>query len=107
MVLFKDYGWQGEVFDGLMSGTSHESKRLEAIEIRLTGEMEKHYDIYYRVHAQNFGWMGCAKNGEASGTAHYSYRLEAIEIVIVDKGENPPERTDTRTEEAFKDRNNS
>ena len=36
-----------------MSGTSGESKRLEGIEIRLTGEMADHFDIYYMVHAAN------------------------------------------------------
>ena len=101
----QDYGWQDFVSNGTMSGTSGESKRLEAIEIRLTGPIAETHDVYYRVHAENFGWMGWAKNGEQSGTAHYSYRLEAIEIVVVEKGENPPERTDTRTEEPFKDKN--
>ena len=148
----ESYGWRREVFDGAMSGTSHESKRLEAISIRLykpefsgdieyqthiqdygwesnwkrnnetsgtigkskrleairirlTGEMSEHYDVYYRVHAQNFGWMGWAKNGEDAGTAHYSYRLEAIEIVVVPKGENPPSRSDIRTQASFVDKN--
>ena len=101
----QDYGWQDFVSNGAMSGTSHEAKRLEAIEIRLTGDIAETHDVYYRVHAQNFGWMGWAKNGESAGTAHYSYRLEGIEIVVVEKGENPPERTDTRTPESFKDKN--
>ena len=73
-----------------MSGTSGKSLRLEAIQIRLTGEMADHYDVYYRVHAQNFGWMNWAKNDEMSGTAGYGRRLEGIEIVIVEKGQNPP-----------------
>ncbi len=101
----QDIGWEKEFKkNGEMSGTSHQSKRLEAIEIKLTGEMAEKYDIYYRVHAQEFGWMGWAKNGESAGTAHYSYRLEAIEIVLVEKGENPPERTDTKTTKSFVDR---
>ena len=100
----QDYGWMDYVSNDAMSGTSHESKRLEAIQIRLTGELANHFDVYYRVHAQNFGWMGWAKNDEQAGTAHYSYRLEGIEIVLVEKGENPPARTDTRTPEPFVDR---
>ena len=101
----QDYGWMDYVANGTMSGTSHESKRLEAIQIRLTGEMAEHFDIYYRVHAQTFGWMGWAKNDETAGSAHYSYRLEGLEVVLVPKGEEPPARDDTRTQEAFKDRN--
>ena len=91
------YGWQGDeddptswMADGQMSGTSGESKRLEAIRIQLTGEIADHYDIYYRVHAQSYGWLGWAKNGEAAGTAGYSKRLEGIQIVIVPKGEAAP-----------------
>ena len=77
------------VADGAMSGTSGQAKRLEAIRIRLTGELANHYDIYYRVHAQSFGWMGWAKNGEAAGTARYAKRLEAIQIVLCRKGTAP------------------
>ena len=69
-----------------MSGTSGRALRLEAIEIKLTGEMANHYDIYYRVHAENFGWLGWARNGERAGTAGYAYRLEGIEIKLVEKG---------------------
>ncbi len=91
------YGWQGELEDqstwkknGEMSGTSGESKRLEAICINLTGEMAEHYDVYYRVHAQNVGWLGWAKNGEQSGTAGYSRRLEGIQIILVPKDGDAP-----------------
>ena len=72
-----------------MSGTSGQAKRLEAIRIRLTGELANHYDIYYRVHAQSFGWMGWAKNGEAAGTARYAKRLEAIQIVLTNSATEP------------------
>jgi uncharacterized protein YjdB len=96
----QDYGWQGSQYasstwpkDGEMSGTSGEAKRLEAIRIKLTGEMAEHYDVYYRVHAQDFGWLGWAKNGEPAGTAGYAKRLEGIEIVLVKKGGNPPGST--------------
>ena len=76
-----------------MSGTSGKSLRLEAIRIKLTGEMENSYDIYYRVHAQGFGWLDWAKNGEMSGTSGYSYRLEGIEIKLVKKGKGAPGST--------------
>ncbi len=101
----QDIGWMDYVKNGEMSGTSGQSKRLEAIQIRLTGEMEKKYDIYYRVHAEDVGWMNWACNGEQSGTAHYGYRLEGIEIVLVDKGDNPPNRNNIHTDKAFIDNN--
>ena len=98
----QNIGWESTFKkNGASSGTSGQSLRLEAIEIRLTGELKEHYDIYYRVHAQNFGWLGWAKNGESSGTAGYAYRLEGIEIVLVNKGENPPKRTNTNNQKSF------
>ena len=81
----QDIGWDSWKEEGEVSGTANGQKRLEAVKIRLTEEMEERYDIYYRVHAQNFGWMGWAKNGEAAGTEGYGYRVEAIQIKIVKK----------------------
>lgn len=74
------------ISDGAMSGTSGQSKRLEAIEIELFGGATYNYDIYYRVQAQNIGWLDWAKNGMPAGTTGYGYRLEAIQIVLVTKG---------------------
>ena len=36
-------------------------------------------------------------------SAIYGDRLEGIEIVLVEKGQSPPARTDTRTPQAFID----
>lgn len=96
----QSYGWQSNVnnpsiwrHDGQISGTSGQAKRLEAIQIVLTGKMAENYDVYYRVHAQTYGWLGWAKNGEKSGTAGYGKRLEAIQIVLIPKGGNAPSAT--------------
>ena len=86
-------GWQGWRADGQMAGTSGMSRRLEAIEVRLTGELASRYDVYYRVHCQKFGWMGWAKNGARSGSAGYSRRLEGIQVVLVRKGQPAPGAT--------------
>ena len=93
----QSYGWQGDINnsatwkkDGEMAGTSGQAKRLEAIMIKLTGEMADHYDVYYRVHAQSYGWLGWAKNGDPAGTAGYAKRLEGIQIVLVPKGGATP-----------------
>jgi uncharacterized protein YjdB len=86
----QDIGWMGWVSDGTLSGTIEQSKRLEAIQIRLTGSAIDQYDIYYRVHAQEFGWLDWAKNGDPAGTAGFGFRLEAIEIRLIPKGEVAP-----------------
>mgnify|MGYP002579934958 CR=1 FL=1 len=90
----QSYGWESRWrMNGEMSGTSGQAKRLEAIQIYLTGELANHYDVYYRVHAQSFGWLSWAKNGEASGTAGLAKRLEGIQIILVPKGSPEPGRT--------------
>ena len=68
-----------------LSGTVGQSKRLEAIQIKLTGDLEQKYDVYYRVHCQTFGWLDWAKNGEVAGTSGYAKRIESIQIQLVQK----------------------
>ena len=84
------YGWRTWSSDGALNGTRAEAKRLEAIEIKLTGEVANYYDVYYRVHAQTYGWLGWAKNGQTSGTAGLAKRLEGIQICVVPKGTAAP-----------------
>lgn len=89
----QDYGWMDWVKEGQLSGTTGQSKRLEGICIKLTGELEKTYDVYYRVHCQDYGWLDWAKNGEMAGSEGLSKRLEGIEIVYVPKGDAAPGST--------------
>jgi len=90
----QNIGWQGWKSDGDLSGTTGESLRLEAIQIRLTGTDANQCDVYYQVHAQNYGWLDWAKNGESAGTEGLSLRLEAIKIIVVPKGSTAPGATD-------------
>ncbi|MDO2411128.1 hypothetical protein QUB72_12825 [Enterococcus faecium] len=82
----QEQGWQSYVRNGGNSGTTGNSLRMEAIRIRLTGQLSQYYDIYYRVHSAEFGWLGWAKNGKDAGTSGFSYRMEAIQIQLVEKG---------------------
>lgn len=78
----QDIGWQGKRYDGAMSGTSGQSKRLEAIKISVSNEAYSG-NITYRTHIQNIGWESSWKtNGTMSGTQGKSYRLEAIQIKL-------------------------
>ncbi len=78
----QDYGWQESVNDGELSGTTGESKRLEAIQLNLINQEYKG-NILYKTHIQNEGWEEeFKKNGEMSGTSGKSLRLEAIEIKL-------------------------
>ena len=79
-------GWQGWKNEGELSGTTGQAKRLEAIEIKLTGDLAEVCDVWYRVHMQSQGWLGWAKNGQSAGSTGLGKRLEAIQIKIVPKG---------------------
>lgn len=76
----QSYGWQNYKYDGEMSGTSGQSKRLEAIQIKKMNS-EVNGNIEYRTHVQSYGWEKLwKKNGEMSGTSGKAKRLEAIQI---------------------------
>ena len=78
----QDIGWQKKVFDGATSGTTRQSKRLEAIAIALENPLYPG-SIQYRGHVQDIGWQGWQSSGALSGTIGQSKRLEAIQIRLV------------------------
>ena len=63
----RDIGWQNYVYNNTTAGTVGRAKSIEAVQIKLTGNLAEKYDVYYRVHSQNIGWLGWAKNGEQAG----------------------------------------
>ncbi len=74
-------GWQGWKENGAMSGTSGQAKRLEGIEIKVSGV--KDLGIQYKTHIQSYGWESSWKeNGKMSGTSGQAKRLEAIQIQL-------------------------
>lgn len=76
-------GWQDWADNGTSIGVS--GKRLEAVQIFLTGDLASYCDIWYRTHVQGYGWLGWAKNGQTAGTTDIGYRMEAIEVRLVPK----------------------
>lgn len=83
-------GWEKTwAKNGSMSGTQGQKLRLEAIQIKLTGNISKVVDVYYRTYVEKLGWLGWGKNGTSAGTAGYAYKLEGIEISVVPKGTRP------------------
>ena len=77
----KDYGWLASVYDGEVSGTTDQSKRMEAISISLAGAQYSG-DIQYQSHVQNIGWQNWVSNGTVSGTTNQSKQIEAIKIKL-------------------------
>ena len=81
----QDYGWLDYVsMDGDMCGTSGESKRLEAVEIWLYGELADYYTVQYQVHIQDYGdAQGFVNEYALAGTTGESKRLEEVQIKLV------------------------
>ncbi|OUO65046.1 hypothetical protein B5F70_03055 [Collinsella sp. An268] len=84
----QDIGWQ-DWSDG-SCGTTGQAKHIEAIQLKLSGEIAQAYDVWYRVHVSGIGWMGWASNGAAAGTTGKNASVEAIEIVLSNKGQSAP-----------------
>lgn len=85
-------GWQDWKKNGEVAGTLGESKRVEAIQVKLSGEVANEYDVYYHTHIQNYGWLNWVKNGESSGSEGQGLRMEAFEIRFMRKGDNRLEK---------------
>ena len=81
----QDIGWQDYVMNGATSGTSGQSKRLEAIRIKLNGISG---GIEYKTHVQDIGWQDWVSNDVLSGTSGQSRRLEAIRIRLTGEAAN-------------------
>ena len=71
-------------------GTTGKSQRLEAVQIRLTGEAADKYDIWYCAHVSGIGWLDWACNGAAAGSAGKGRAIEAVKVVLAEKGGAAP-----------------
>ena len=76
-------GWLSWQKDGEMAGTVGESRRMEAIKIKLTGECTG--DVIYQTYVRDMGWQNEVKNSETSGTEGQSKQIEAIKIRLAGK----------------------
>ena len=75
----QDYGWLKEVKNGEIGGTSGQSKRVEALKIRIDNN-EYDGDIVYQAHVQDYGWLKEVGSFEIGGTSGQSKRVEAFKI---------------------------
>lgn len=84
-VHIKNIGWQEWKKDGEIAGLEGGNLQIEAVQIKLTGEIKETKTIYYNTHVANFGWLGNAKEGEISGTESMMKRVEAFRIWMIPK----------------------
>ena len=63
-----------------------EGKRIEALQMKLTGDIAAQYDIYYRAYVTGYRWLGWAKNGGTAGSTGLNMPVSAVQVVMVSKG---------------------
>ena len=78
----QDYGWMNTVTSKQTSGTTGQSKRVEALKVGLPSELASLGDIKVEAHVQDYGWLGAVGNNQIAGTTGQSKRVEALKIYL-------------------------
>ena len=80
----EDVGNIGWFTQGSMCGVEYQKqpKRLEAIQIRLTGRASGYFTIKYECHIQGIGDMPAKADGQSCGTYGEARRLEAVRVWV-------------------------
>lgn len=89
----QDYGWQQEVSDGEVAGTTGKAKHLEALRITLkdagTHTALGEHALETQAHVQDYGWLpkdgSWIRNGGVAGTTGKNKQLEAVRIRLSDE----------------------
>lgn len=76
----KNIGWQSQVDNGKLAGTTGRGLQLEAIKVNLS--TKKNLGIIYTTHVKNDGWHNNSFNNELSGTTGQNKQIEAIMIKL-------------------------
>ncbi len=83
------YGWIDWVEDTAPAGSDNTDITLEAICMRLSGELADYYDILYSVY-QNGVWTDWMRNGEEAGEAGVGLRVDGIRASVSRKWPGEP-----------------
>lgn len=85
--------WTGWTTDGATCGATGTPKRMEALRIKLKGQVSTYFNVWYRTCVKGFGWLGWASNGAKAGVGRPGECLEAFEVRLVPKGAAAPGAT--------------
>ena len=77
----QNIGWQDYVKDGMSSGTSGRSLRVEALKLKAYN-LPEGVKLKYQAHVQDIGWQGWKNEEEVAGTSGESKRVEGIKIKL-------------------------
>jgi uncharacterized protein YjdB len=80
----QNVGWQPSVSESLLTGTSGQSLRMEAIRIDLNSVATEGLSgtIRYRVHVQTIGWQNWVGAGQIAGTTGRGLRIETLQVEL-------------------------
>ncbi|MBQ3334456.1 MAG: CHAP domain-containing protein [Eubacteriaceae bacterium] len=81
-----DIGWQDYVSEGQMTGTTGQSKRIEAFDANLSGLLVTD-QIQYKSYVYEQGWQDWAEAGAMTGTTGQGRQMQAIQIQLTDSAE--------------------
>jgi hypothetical protein len=76
------FAWQPYVNDGKQAGNTVKGLRLEAVNVKLTGDVPTGASITYQAHVQSKGWQAPVSDGLTAGTTGKALRLEALKITL-------------------------
>ena len=89
-----EIGWQDWTTG--TAGTVGRNLPIEALQIRLTGDVAQNYDVWYRVHSAVFGWLGGGQRTVRVLALRVSAKSsQAVQIVLTKKGAAAPGDTNS------------
>lgn len=80
-------GWLDWVEDAQESGNAAGEMPIEAISVKLTGELAEYYDVLYSV-LQDNAWTDWVRNGEEAGVSGAGMRVDGIRLSVVKQVED-------------------
>ncbi|MCI8454294.1 MAG: polysaccharide deacetylase family protein [Lachnospiraceae bacterium] len=81
-------GWLSWEENLSQAGTTDSVMPLEAVRMKLTGELAALYDVYYSV-LQNGTWSELVTNGETAGEEGKGLRIDGVRVALTAKGAMP------------------
>lgn len=99
--VFNDNKWRGAK-NGGNAGIAGQA--AQTMWFKLSGNMGKRFDIYYRVCISGAGWMAWAKNGSYAGVKNFNSKMKitGYQVKLVEKNGSKPANADLSTVYASK-----
>lgn len=88
-------GWLDWAENAAETGITYGDAYLDGLNMKLTGDLEGLYDIYYSI-LQNGAWTDWVMNGQTAGAAGSGISMNGIKISVVPKGSGVPPETRPR-----------